>query len=393
MARPALPHAVPTASVEEVLAAPGARIVDLRSPAEFALDHLPRAINVPLFDDAERALIGTLYARSSPEAAFDEGRRFTRGHIGALVDAIAAHAGWSPPRADLERRVLELTEGGIRRLEGQLVPGPVERLPARPLVLHCWRGGLRSRSVVAFLRELGLADAVGLEGGYRAYRRHVVARLEAWVGPPTFVLRGLTGVGKTLVLRELERLRPGWTLDLEELAAHRSSILGMVGLEPRSQKRFESLLLGRLLRGFPGPLVVEGESRKVGDVIVPRTVWRALEEGTSLELRAAPERRVHVLIEDYLARPRSRAELRRRLPFLEARLGRRWTGELVRMLDEGREEELVLVLLERYYDPLYRRSEKGRSVAGSFDASDPAAAAAALADWIEGHGEAAAAPS
>ena len=105
---------------------------------------------------------------------------------------------------------------------------------------------MRSKSVVAFLQELGLSRALALEGGYRSYRAVVRAELAAWRPPASFVLRGLTGVGKTLVLRELEELRPLWTIDLEGLAGHRSSILGMVGLRPVSQKRFESRLAARL---------------------------------------------------------------------------------------------------------------------------------------------------
>ncbi len=380
-------HAVPTATATQVLDALRSEellLVDLRSPAEHAQDHVPGAVNVPLFDDLERALIGTLYARSSPEAAFEEGRRRTQARITGLVAAIAQRAGWRVPPVDLEARVRAMTEGGLRRFEGELVPRHVARLPRRPVVLYCWRGGLRSRSVVALLRELGFEDALGMSGGYKAYRRSVVERLAAWLRPATFVLRGLTGVGKTLVLREVERLRPGWTLDLEGLAGHRSSILGMVGLEPCTQRTFESRLLVRLEQGFSGPCVVEGESRKVGDVVLPRPVWEALEAGTNLELRADPERRVQVLVEDYLGRSENRTELRARLPFLESRLGaRKWAGALVALLDQRRDAELALILLELYYDPLYRSSERGRRHATTLDATDPRAAAARVVAWIE----------
>jgi len=185
-------------------------------------------------------------------------------------------------------------------------------------------------------------------------------------------------------LRELERLRPGWTLDLEACAGHRSSILGGVGLRPVSQKRFESRVAERIARGFPGPCVLEGESRKVGDIVLPASLWRAIDGGTALELRAQPERRIRVLIEDYLAAPGNRAELAQALPFIEQRLGpRRWQGALVALLEGGREAELVEVLLERYYDPLYRHSEEGRSYAASFDASEPTRAAEEIASWIE----------
>ena len=370
------------ASVHDVLAAAPRLLIDLRSPGEYAEDHLPGALNVPLFDDAERALIGTLYARRSPAEAFEEGARRTREKIRGLTAELSALAGWPGVEGDLAARVEALCVHGIQGLERELAPAraPVGR---ESVVLCCWRGGLRSRAMVAFLRGLGHAEVVGVEGGYRAYRGEVRARLGAWRAPPSFVLRGLTGVGKTLVLRALARLRPEWVLDLEELAGHRSSILGMVGLEPASQKLFESRLAARLERGFGPVCVVEGESRKVGDIELPLPVWRAVDEGIALELVAPRERRVEVLCSDYLASPSSRAELARQLPFIEARLGAELAGQLVGLLESGRERELVEILLARYYDPLYRHSEGGRTYAASFDASDPEAAAQALATWIE----------
>jgi len=380
------------ASVQDVLAAAPRLLIDLRSPGEYAEDHLPGALNVPLFDDDERALIGTLYARRSPEEAFAEGARRTRAKIQALVGELAARAGWSDPGQDLAARVETLCARGIQGLERELTPAPAP-VGRASVVLCCWRGGLRSRAMVAFLRGLGHDEVLGVEGGYRAYRSEVRARLGAWQAPPGFVLRGLTGVGKTLVLRALARLRPEWVLDLEELAGHRSSILGMVGLEPASQKLFESRLAARIERGFGALCVVEGESRKVGDIELAPSVWRVIDGGLALELTAPLERRVTVLCEDYLARPASRAELARQLPFIEARLGDGFAGVLVALLATGRERELVELLLERYYDPLYRHSEGGRAYAARFDASEPEAAAHALVAWIEARGASAATPA
>ena len=378
---------VPSASAAQVLAGRDLRVIDLRTASEHAEDHLPGAVNVPLFDDVGRALIGTLYRRESPQRAFGEARELARARISGLVDEIGLASDWRPPRADLQRELERWTSGGIGAFDSALEGEPIDRLPEDAVVLHCWRGGLRSRSVVAFVRALGLERAVGLAGGYKAYRRAVIESLASWAPPPAFVLRGLTGVGKTLVLREIERLRPGWTVDLEALAGHRSSILGMVGLAPRSQKAFETGLDTRLREGFPAAVVVfEGESRKVGDAIIPERVWCALHGGASLELVATPERRVEVLVEDYLAHPASRAELRVQLPFIERRLGARWQGELVALLDAGRERELAALLLERYYDPLYRHSEGRRSYAASFDSSNPAGAAEQIATWISTRG-------
>lgn len=372
------------ALAEDVIERAPRRLIDLRSPSEFEEDHLPGAQNTPLFDDLERALIGTFYSRRSPEAAFEEGRARTQAKIADFSARLAEQCGWQLPRVDLEQRVERMTAGGIATLERELAAVPTA-CGAQAVVLYCWRGGLRSRAVIAFLRGLGFADALGIQGGYKAYRRCVRERVQAWQAPPSVVLRGLTGVGKTLVLRELAARRPEWVLDLEALAGHRSSILGMVGLEPASQKLFESRLAQRLARGFGASCVVEGESRKVGERVLPEPVWRAIDEGVALELVTDTARRVQVLLEDYLTSASSRAELARQLPFIELRLGPRWAGELVGLLEQGREAELVEVLLQRYYDPLYTHSERGRSYSASIDSTDPRAAAAEIEAWIVRH--------
>lgn len=362
-------------------------VVDLRAPREFEADHVAGAHNAPLFDDDERALVGTLYRQLGQQPAFEAGVKITVSKIAALVARIAAVAQVElPSGADLDGRVRALTEGGIHALETRLGAEPCGELPERALVLCCWRGGLRSQSVAALVQSLGIARAVFVDGGYKAWRGLVRERLGAWRAPRTYVLRGLTGVGKTLVLRELERLRPGLTLDLEGLAGHRSSILGMVGLEPVSQKAFDRRLFERLEQGFPGSLVVEGESRKVGDVILPPSVWSAIEGGIALELSASVARRVEVLIDDYLAEPANRAQLARQLPFIERRLGeRKYDGVLTGLLEAEREEELVELLLAQYYDPLYTHSERGQRYLASFDASEPEVAAAEIAAWVETH--------
>lgn len=374
---------VPALAAAELLCGE-ALVIDLRSPSEFEEDHVPGAHNVPLFDDAQRGLVGTLYRRESPDAAFCEGREIVAARIQDLCTRIAELSGDELPAADLARRVREATERGIGALERAVAAVPVRVRPERPVVLHCWRGGLRSRSVVWLLRSIGLERVHVLQGGYRAWRAEILRVLDSARFPPAFVLRGLTGVGKTLVLRELERLRPGWTIDLEALAGHRSSLLGMVGLEPVSQKRFESRLCTRLAQGLGRQVVFEGESRKVGDVILPRGLWRALSGGDSIELVTGVERRIEVLEREYLGAPGGATGLLRQLPLLEARL-KRAPGEpaLCELLCAGRTSELVRLLLERHYDPLYRHSEQGRVSATRIDSTQPERAAREIASWIE----------
>lgn len=369
--------------LDTVTAPPGVAVVDLRSPHEFAADHIEGAYNVPLFDDEERAVVGTLYRRNGPQDAYERGIEIVVGKVRELVASVGRAVGLRTPLDGLEDRVRAIADGGAEQLERSLTTRRVERPERGSILLHCWRGGMRSRSVAALLRELGW-PVVLLEGGYRAYRRVVHQRVGELEFPRVYVLRGMTGVGKTLVLNAIEELRPGSTVDLEGLADHRSSILGMVGRQPRTQKMFESGLCRRVAAGFPEDWVVfEGESRKVGDVVLPETVWNALTGGESIRLDAPTERRIDVLCDDYLASDGSRAELLRQLPFIEGRLGARWEGELCRMLEDGRERELVAHLLERYYDARYSHSERRHAVAHEVDSSDPAACAAAIVDWID----------
>ena len=379
------PQAIPSVDVAAVLELPEARIIDLRSPAEFAQDHLPGAVNHPLFGDAERELIGTLYKQVSPEAAYERAAALVDEGVGELVGGIAQAVGRERPEEDLALVARAITGDGFRAVTRGVEVEPAVELPEEPIVVHCWRAGMRSLSVAMLLRGLGWEEVLILEGGYKAYRREVIDSLAAAELPPAFVLRGLTGVGKTLVLRELERLRPGWTLDLEGLAQHRSSILGMVGLEPVSQKTFEGEMAARLRKGFPADLVVyEGESRKVGDRIIPQRVWDSLCGGQNIHLTTSTVRRVESLRQDYLAGEGATEQLLRQLPFIEKRLGPvKWVGVLTSLLEAGRVDELVEVLLEHYYDALYEHSEKGREHAIEIDSTDPAACAAEVAAWVE----------
>src|SRR5207249_4864308 len=239
-------------------------IVDARSPAEYAEDHIPGAVSAPALDDAERATVGTLYKQVSP---------FDARKLGAAL---------------LAKNVARHVETLFRGKDSHW----------RPLV-YCWRGGQRSGAMAHIMREIGW-DSKTLEGGYRAYRRWVVQELQRL--PPHFrlvVIHGPTGSGKSRYLKNLQRSGEQ-VLDLEELAAHRGSVLGNLPGRPQpSQKWFESQLLAALSALDPARTVyVEGESRKIGQVQVPEALISRMRASPCILLETDLETRVTLLLEE-----------------------------------------------------------------------------------------------
>lgn len=402
------PLRLPTFACETVLAG-SPRIIDLRSPGEFARDHLPGALSVPLFDDEQRAIVGTLYKQDSPDAAYEAGLEMVEAGMDDRIEKILCR---KLPHAEWQSRFRDLA-GHLRKqmkepnLLMQQEPS-LAALGSDPIILHCWRGGMRSQSMALLLRSLGETQVGLLAGGYKGYRLQVMASLASIPAGkfPLIVLRGATGVGKTQILRQLEQRAPHSTLDLEELAGHRSSVLGAVGLKPVSQPRFETMLLQRLSelgiyqgpgsRHMPGdrsdatppqPIFVEGESRKVGDAILPESLYAAMQASPQLKIEASIGYRVDLLGADYLgpaafegqADPVRLAELATALDGLSGKLGRARVEQMQAELRAGRWRGVTEQLLDRHYDALYAHGEVGRNYAAEFDAEDPELLAKLLA--------------
>jgi tRNA 2-selenouridine synthase len=297
-------------------------VIDVRSEGEFAEDHIPGAINCPVLNDSERALVGTIYKQQS---SFDAKK------VGAaLVSAnIARH---------LRERLQDHPRGW------------------RPLV-YCWRGGGRSNALAHVLFEIGWR-AGRLDGGYKAYRRAVVAELATL--PRRFqwrVMCGLTGTGKSRLLREL-RTAGAQVLDLEALAAHRGSVLGDMPEAPQpSQKMFDSLLWRELHALDPRrPVFVESESRKIGKLRVAEALTDAMWASECIVLDAPVPVRVQLLKAEYahyLAQPDA---LARQLDCLTALHGRETISHWQALAHRAEWDALVEELLLRHYDPAYRRS-------------------------------------
>ena len=299
-------------------------IIDCRSPSEYAEDHIPGAISAPVLDDAERAHVGTLYKQVSP---------FDAKKLGAALVA-----------KNVARHVQTLFAGKGRDW--------------RPLV-YCWRGGKRSGAMAHILREVGW-DAQTLPGGYREYRRWVVGQLETLPAGFSFkVVHGPTGSGKSRLLGALRRAG-AQVLDLEELAAHRGSVLGNLPERPQpTQKWFESLLLQALSAFDPaGAVFVEGESKKIGQLQVPEPLIAAMRASPCIVLDTAPEARVSLLLEEYRHFVENPAALQAQLDCLVALHGREKIAGWKTLAARGAWREFVAVLLAEHYDPAYRRSSQ-----------------------------------
>jgi tRNA 2-selenouridine synthase len=297
-------------------------ILDARSPSEFAEDHLPGAINCPVLDDAERALVGT---------AYKEQGSFEAKRLGAPLVA-----------ANIARHITALFAGHPRGW--------------RPLV-YCWRGGSRSGSLTHVLRQVGW-DAVQLDGGYKAFRRQVAGDLESLPSRFTFrVVCGATGSGKSRLLEALAAT-PAQVLDLEVLAAHRGSVLGeLPGAPQPSQKAFETAIWSALSAFDPArPVFVESESKKVGNLRVPEALMARMREGECVRLEAPPEVRSTLLLEDYAHLVANPGLLREKLACLAPLHGASKIEKWDDLIGQGAWRELVADLLEAHYDPAYHRS-------------------------------------
>ncbi len=323
-------------------------IIDVRSPSEFAEDHVPGAISLPVLSDAERAEVGTIYVQES---------RFKAKRIGAAYVA---------------RNVATHLETALKDQPGSFAP-----------LVYCWRGGQRSNAMATILSQVGWRTSV-LAGGYRTYRRHVKARLyDDALALKLVLLDGHTGSAKTEILARIAE-RGVQTLDLEALAGHRGSLLGALPGQPQpSQKMFESRMLTALGRLDPGrPVMIEAESSKIGERMVPPALWKLMLAAPRIELKAPRDERARYLVRAYADIAADRDLLDDALARLPVHPGRQRLEDWRRLADDGAFEALADALMELHYDPAYDRSSRkdGRRSLGvveveSLEASGQEAAA------------------
>lgn len=299
--------------------------IDVRSPKEFDEFHIPNAINIPIFTNEERAKVGTIYKQKGKDYAIELGLRIV-----------------SPKLPDFFERLKAIQEDHENET----------------ITVYCWRGGMRSASIVSTICMLGL-PVLQLEGGIRSYRRIVVDCLEQekQLQKPFIVIEGHTGTKKTQILERLQT--EGYpVVDLEGLARHRGSAFGAIGLNPASQKEFESGLYERLSDLKSSPYyIIEAESKRIGRVILPEFILYGKEKGRRIRLSASTETRIKTILETYPIQSYVHAH--------EAAIARIKKGlspetyeRLLTCLQHENFDEAISILLTEYYDPRYAYMEE-----------------------------------
>ncbi|MNI22405.1 tRNA 2-selenouridine synthase [compost metagenome] len=294
-------------------------LIDVRSPSEYKDATIPGSLNIPLFDDDERAVVGTLYTQVNVQAAKDKGLEIVSAKLPAFIKQ-------------------------FEQIEG-------------PKMVFCWRGGMRSKTTATVLSLMGIR-AYRLSGGVRAYRRWVVETLEHFdFQLKSYVINGNTGSGKTLILRSL-KAKGFPVLDFEEMAGHRGSAFGGIGMESNNQKTFESLLLKGLQELNDSPIVLfEAESKRIGKAVLPEFVVEAKEAAVQLFIEIPIEERVKHILEDYRPWEHKEACLKA-FRQIKSRIHTPIAKEIEAYLQADDYAEAVKLLLEHYYDPRYEHSGK-----------------------------------
>jgi tRNA 2-selenouridine synthase len=295
-------------------------ILDVRSPQEFKEFHIPGAVNLPLFEDDEKRLIGYVYRTRGEEEAKKVGTEIALSKIENLAEKVR----------DLQREY-----GNV--------------------IVYCWRGGMRSKGFCEAMASFGI-DTYRIRGGYRAYRRFILRDMERVLENIEFiVLTGKTGVGKTKILRMLkERGIP--VIDLEGLAMDRGSVFGSVGIRERvSQKMFDSLLYEELRSVGEGFVFVEDESRWIGNLHIPEAFWRKKERGIYVEITAPLDLRIKNILQDYTSTEGWEEEAKRAILRIRKYLGPQKFSYVMERFSKGDYEEVVRFLIVEYYDRKYKQ--------------------------------------
>jgi tRNA 2-selenouridine synthase len=299
---------------EESLKLANPLYVDVRAPIEFNEDHIPGAINLPIFDDEERKEVGTLYKSLGKDEAVKRGTEFGGKRIAGIIKSLT----------DIKDKTI---------------------------IIYCARGGMRSDSVASLINSLG-TKAYKIKDGYKSFRKSVLEYLSTEIiKPKIFILQGLTGTGKTEILRLINN-----SIDLEAMAGHRSSVFGGIGLRQNSQKFFESSLRHRLEELKDEKFVIfEGESKKIGNLHIPENIFNQMKEGFMINIEAPIERRIEIIKNEYTGFGMNETILKI-VNSLRSKLGSKKTDLLIEFYNNGNIDEFIRILLLDYYDILYKHT-------------------------------------
>ena len=300
-----------------------ALFIDVRSPKEFEEFQIPGAMNIPLFNNEERIQIGTIYKQEGKEQAKDLGIKILSTKLPQLYDYF--------------KNVHQNNKN-------------------KSLIIYCWRGGMRSFSIVSVMSMMGL-PVMQLTGGIRSFRRIVVSSFEEHINTSKkfIVLEGLTGTRKTEILDELEK--EGYpVINIEGIANHRGSVFGGIGLSPVTQKEFEARLWSRLEELKDSPyFIIEAESKRIGNLIVPHLILTGKEAGFRIHIDADMNFRVHTICKTY-SFEKFHNEFRDALLVLKKRIPNELFSYILASFDNRDYPNFVLLILKEYYDPSYKHS-------------------------------------
>lgn len=312
-------HTVPKIQIHDLLAKTYP-LIDVRSPSEFQEFHIPGAVNIPIFSDEERAEVGTLYKQKGREFAKDRGIQILGSKLPNLYNQ-------------------------VKQLHEQHVD--------QPMVVYCWRGGMRSKSIASVMGMMDI-PILQLDEGIRSYRKLIMEKIEnaAYLKKRYIVLEGLTGTNKTDILEVLERENYP-VINLERLVNHRGSIFGHIGLKPNSQKDFESLLYHRLLELKESPYyIIEAESKRIGTVVLPDFLLKGKENGIRIHIEMEIEKRAQNICEAYRFDIHF-DQFQEAIFHLKKRLHQDLYEKISELLSQKDIYNIVLILLKEYYDPRY----------------------------------------
>ena len=296
-------------------------VIDVRSPLEFEDDRIPGSINLPVLSDAERKMIGTMYKQRS---------KFEAKKLGASI----------------------VSKNISNHLKNYLYNKNRDWLP----LIYCWRGGQRSYALATILDQIGWKVEV-VDGGYKSFRKHISEFLNRNIDRYYLILlTGNTGTAKTKVLNLIEK-RNGQTIDLESLANHKGSVFGSQGQKQPSQKLFETLIYDKLVNLKTNePIFVEAESNKIGNLHIPKEFWKLMKSAPQIELSATVEKRAKFLVEEYSEITTDLDLLEKQITSLSTIAGHKVVESWLQMAKNKEFYELVKQLMEKHYDPRYKRS-------------------------------------